>query len=41
MSKQSFRALGVSQPVVAALAAQSIESPFRIQELVLPDASST
>ena len=38
MSKQSFRELGVSQPVVAALAARSIDHPFRIQELVLPDA---
>ena len=37
MSK-SFRELGVSQPVVAVLAANSIEHPFRIQELVLPDA---
>jgi len=34
----SFRELGVSRPVVDALAARSIESPFRIQELVLPDA---
>jgi ATP-dependent RNA helicase RhlE len=38
MSKQSFRELGVSQPVVAVLAANSIDHPFRIQELVLPDA---
>jgi ATP-dependent RNA helicase RhlE len=38
MSKQSFRELGVSQPVVAVLAAKSIDHPFRIQELVLPDA---
>jgi superfamily II DNA/RNA helicase len=37
MSK-SFRELGVSQPVVAVLAANSIDEPFRIQELVLPDA---
>jgi superfamily II DNA/RNA helicase len=37
MSK-SFRELGASRPVVDALAARSIESPFRIQELVLPDA---
>ena len=37
MSK-SFRELGVSGPVVDALAARKIESPFRIQELVLPDA---
>src|SRR3954454_12765630 len=38
MSKQSFRELGVSVPVVAALAARSVEHPFSIQELVLPDA---
>jgi ATP-dependent RNA helicase RhlE len=38
MSQQSFRALGVSPPVVDALAARSIRQPFRIQELVLPDA---
>ncbi|MEK6274487.1 MAG: DEAD/DEAH box helicase [Actinomycetota bacterium] len=38
MSKQSFRELGVSQAVVAVLARKSIEHPFRIQELVLPDA---
>ena len=38
MSKQSFRELGVSPPVVGALAAREIESPFPIQERVLPDA---
>jgi len=38
MSKQSFRQLGVSAPVAAALAARSINHPFTIQELVLPDA---
>ncbi len=38
MSKQSFRALGVSAPVVGALAARSIEEPFQIQSLALPDA---
>src|SRR5206468_1589050 len=38
MSQQSFRELGASRPVVDALAARKIESPFRIQELVLPDA---
>ncbi len=38
MSKQSFRELGASAPVVAALAARSIVEPFSIQELVLPDA---
>jgi ATP-dependent RNA helicase RhlE len=35
---QSFRELGVSPPVVDALAARSINEPFRIQALVLPDA---
>jgi superfamily II DNA/RNA helicase len=38
MSHQSFRELGVSPPVVDALAARSINHPFEIQELVLPDA---
>ena len=38
MSKLSFRELGVSEPVVAVLAGNSIDHPFRIQELVLPDA---
>ena len=38
MSQQSFGELGVSRPVVDALAARSITHPFRIQELVLPDA---
>src|SRR3954452_18854920 len=38
MSQVSFRELGVSAPVVDALAARSIHSPFRIQALVLPDA---
>jgi ATP-dependent RNA helicase RhlE len=38
MSNQSFRELGASAPVVAALAARSIHDPFPIQELVLPDA---
>src|SRR3954451_22006931 len=38
MFKQTFRELGVSAPVVAALAARSVEHPFSIQELVLPDA---
>jgi ATP-dependent RNA helicase RhlE len=36
--QESFRALGVSSEVVDALAARDILSPFRIQELVLPDA---
>ena len=38
MSKQSFRELGVSPPVVGALAARKIHEPFPIQERVLPDA---
>ena len=38
MSNQSFRALGVSARLTEALAARGIEHPFRIQELVLPDA---
>ncbi|MBA2643551.1 MAG: DEAD/DEAH box helicase [Actinobacteria bacterium] len=38
MSHQSFRELGVSAPIVDALAARSIHQPFRIQALVLPDA---
>jgi ATP-dependent RNA helicase RhlE len=36
--QQSFRELGVSSPIVDLLAARSIEAPFRIQALVLPDA---
>jgi ATP-dependent RNA helicase RhlE len=36
--KMSFRELGVSTLVVDALTARSIHQPFRIQELVLPDA---
>jgi ATP-dependent RNA helicase RhlE len=38
MSQESFRELGVSAPIVDALAARSIHQPFRIQQLVLPDA---
>jgi len=38
MSQESFRELGVSAPVVDALAARSIHTPFRIQALALPDA---
>src|SRR2546423_6800129 len=38
MSQQGFRELGVSASVVDVLAARSIDRPFRIQELVLPDA---
>jgi superfamily II DNA/RNA helicase len=36
--QQSFRALGVNPTVVDALAARGMQSPFRIQELVIPDA---
>jgi superfamily II DNA/RNA helicase len=36
--QHSFRELGVSARVVDALAARSIQTPFRIQALVLPDA---
>jgi ATP-dependent RNA helicase RhlE len=38
MSKQSFRRLGVSAPVVEALAERGIQHPFDIQERALPDA---
>ncbi len=38
MSQQSFRELGVSAPIVDALAARSIHEPFPIQALALPDA---
>jgi ATP-dependent RNA helicase RhlE len=38
VSHQSFRELGVSAPVVDALAARSIHEPFPIQALALPDA---
>ena len=38
MHEQSFRELGVSSPVVEALASRGIHEPFRIQSLVLPDA---
>jgi ATP-dependent RNA helicase RhlE len=38
MPQQSFRALGVSSAVADALAARSIEQPFKIQSLALPDA---
>ena len=37
MSQQSFAALGVSQPVVRALADRGIHSPFAIQQLVIAD----
>src|SRR4051794_41401612 len=35
---KSFQALGVSAPLVRALAARTIHAPFAIQETVLPDA---
>jgi len=38
LSQQSFSELGVSRPVVEALAGRSIHEPFAIQSLVLPDA---
>ena len=38
MSKESFSDLGVSESAVAALARQSIHTPFSIQSLVIPDA---
>ncbi|MEW6581847.1 MAG: DEAD/DEAH box helicase [Actinomycetota bacterium] len=34
----TFSALGVSEPISRALAARGITAPFRIQELVVPDA---
>ena len=37
MSKQSFAELGLSQPVVGALAKRGITSPFAIQSLVIED----
>jgi len=37
MSSQSFASLGVSKPVVGALAARGIESPFAVQRLVVAD----
>ncbi len=36
--QRSFKDLGVSAPVVAALAARGITAPFQIQNLVLPNA---
>jgi len=38
MSNQSFGELGLSAPVVAALADRGINEPFNIQQLALPDA---
>ncbi len=37
MSSQSFAGLGVSKPVVRALAARGIENPFAVQRLVIED----
>jgi ATP-dependent RNA helicase RhlE len=37
MSSQSFADLGVSKPVVRALAARGIEKPFAVQSLVIAD----
>jgi superfamily II DNA/RNA helicase len=37
MSTQSFADLGVSKPVVAALAARGIHTPFAVQNLVIAD----
>jgi superfamily II DNA/RNA helicase len=37
MSSQSFADLGVSRPVVGALAARNINSPFAVQKLVIAD----
>jgi superfamily II DNA/RNA helicase len=37
MSKKSFAELGLSQPVVAALAARGVTTPFAIQALVIED----
>src|SRR4029077_18441062 len=38
MSQKSFRALGVSAEVADALEARGLMYPFRIQELVVPEA---
>ena len=38
MTSTTFAALGVSEPVVQALAARNIHGPFQIQELVMPEA---
>ena len=37
MSKQSFADLGVSRPVVSALAKRGIQAPFAVQQLVIED----
>jgi ATP-dependent RNA helicase RhlE len=38
MHQRSFSDLGVAEPIISALAARSISTPFSIQTLVLPDA---
>src|SRR5215210_9546782 len=38
MSQETFSALGVDEPIAAALARRSIHAPFAIQSLVLPSA---
>jgi superfamily II DNA/RNA helicase len=38
MSKETFASLGVAEPIVAALLRRSIDAPFSVQKLVLPDA---
>jgi len=38
LSQETFSALGVDEPIAAALARRSIHAPFAIQALVLPDA---
>jgi superfamily II DNA/RNA helicase len=38
MTETTFRALGVSAPIADALAERGIDTPFEIQERVLPDA---
>jgi len=40
MSTETFSALGVADPIVAALAKRSIQTPFSIQTLVVPEALS-
>jgi ATP-dependent RNA helicase RhlE len=40
VSHKSFAELGVAEPIIATLARRSINTPFSIQELVLPDALS-
>src|SRR5215217_4939058 len=40
MPTETFSALGVAEPIVAALAKRSIHTPFSIQALVVPEALS-